>query len=105
MSNTLPRFVRTSEEEDLQEQIRQLQENLEVCLKFISEVPHLDGVLLENVEVNGATKVAHKLGRSLIGWMVVKNTTAGDLPYETDRDDQYLTLYTAGSQTLDLWVF
>jgi hypothetical protein len=75
----------------------------------IGLVPLLDGALVENVALTTTTsKVAHKLGRRPVGYIVVRSS-AGVLPFDENdgKGDlaQFLYLRSSAPVTVNLWVY
>lgn len=86
-----------------------LQERLQEFFKAIQNCPLLDGVLLTNVELTtGLNSVPHKLGRELIGWIVVRPRADARL-WDSQDDNIFktktLALNASADTTVDLWVF
>lgn len=69
----------------------------------------VNGQLLENVAlINGTTIVNHRLGRKLIGWIVVGRNAASTI-YDNQATNQRpqltLSLTSNAAVTCTLWVF
>jgi hypothetical protein len=71
--------------------------------------PILKGQLLQNIVlINGTTIVNHKLGRKLIGWFPVGQTSPANLSdnQATNQMPQLtLSLNSTAATTVSLWVF
>lgn len=74
-------------------------------------VPWTEGRLVRDVTVEATSEkeVAHGLGRSPQGWMVlsVRSDASNEYPVETERSAELLTIhnYGAADVTCDLWVW
>lgn len=68
--------------------------------------PLLDGLLLTNIQlVNGTTTINHKLGRKMVGWIVV-DIDAGAAVYRSQPlNSLTLTLTSGAAGMCSLWVF
>lgn len=66
----------------------------------------LDGNLLTNVAlINGATVINHKLGRKMIGWMIVDQDSLASIYRSKPKNDTTLTLTSSAICNISLWVF
>jgi hypothetical protein len=96
----------TSNDPDTQKLI----DNLIVAFKPLIDVPLLDGILLEGIELsNGVPKIInHKLNRKYRGWFVVRKNTNADV-WETSpsdkRDNIYIILNSSADTKIDIWIF
>jgi len=90
--------------------VDRLQYRLEETLKPVTDSSIVDGVLIEDIDLASgtSTKIAHKLGRKLRGWIVVGRTAAQHVydenAGETDLDE-FLHLTAGGTVTVNVWVF
>ena len=88
----------------------QTQENVEQVLTPILNSPIIDGVLVKDVDVGTSdTVVNHKLGRSPLGWIIVKrneNAVIYESATTNNNRDKFLIL-KASSATTDtyFWIF
>lgn len=97
---TLPRF----KDADIQRAL----DAIAVLLNQLSQVPILNGRLLENVQLAVTAfpvKVAHGLGRTPIGYLMAGCDTLGVNVVDTERDEKYITLDAPATVTVDLWIF
>lgn len=80
-------------------ELRDLLEQLNIC-------PLVQGNLLENISLGTAdTDVKHKLGRNLVGWIIIK-INANETVWESGAvDNKFLPLQASGDVTVTLWVF
>ena len=91
-------------------EISHLQYRLEETFRPLTSSSVIDGILLEDILLaSGVTsKVAHKLGRKLIGWIVVGKNAAQHV-YDANSGktdlDQYIHLTAGGTTTVNVWVF
>ena len=88
----------------------QTQENVEQVLTPILNSPIIDGVLVKDVDVGTSdTVVNHKLGRSPLGWIVIKRNENAVI-YEsatTNNNRDKVLILKASSATTDtyFWIF
>ena len=70
-----------------------------------AENPLLDGVLLNTVSVGTtATRIAHKLARQPLGWILTDQDTAATVR-RSAWDKKHLTLIASAACKVSLWVF
>lgn len=87
----------------------QLQTNVEQAIAEVIRSPLLNGRLIEKVALTtDVTKVQHKLGRAIRGYIVVRNSTGAvltdNLSTETSPE-LYLPLLADKATEVYLWVF
>ena len=93
------------------ESIESVQNSLENSFRSVEACPLLDGHLLEGIElIQGDNEIDHKLGRALKGWILTRqdfDTIIIDKQVDNENADSILILNssTAGTATVDLWVF
>jgi hypothetical protein len=92
------------------EDTQKLQERLDEYFAPITSSAIIDGVLLKNVELTAGvvTEVSHKLGRELLGWIVVRrraNAQVWDTQDSNTFKSRTLWLNTSATVFVDLWVF
>lgn len=79
------------------------------ALNPVIACPLIQGRLIQNqVLVNGTTIVNHKLGRKLVGWIVVGiNSSASIFDNQASNQTPELTLSLTSNAmaTVNLWVF
>jgi hypothetical protein len=90
--------------------MREMQYRLEETLRPVTDSSIVDGRLIEDVSLASGTtsKIAHKLGRSIIGWIVVgKNAAQHVYDENSGKSDlgTYLHLTASGTVTVNVWVF
>ena len=91
-------------------ELYQTQENVEQVLKPILNSAIIDGVLVKAIDVGTTdTIVNHKLGRSPLGWIVVKRNEDAVI-YESataNNDRNRFLILQASSATTDtyFWIF
>jgi hypothetical protein len=78
--------------------------------RALINIPILNGALLEDVVVTtGAVQsIPHQLGRTLIGWMVVRQRASAivwDTQDANTNPQGTLFLNSSATVTVDLWVF
>ena len=91
------------------EDTSKLQERLQEFFSAIQNCDLIDGVLLPNISlVSGSNTVSHKLGRTLRGWIIVRNRADSRL-WDTQDDNankaRTLLLSSSAATEVDLWVF
>lgn len=89
---------------------RQLSSALERTFEPLLAKEILDGRLIRDVLLlsAGVTHVEHKLGRPLLGYIVVKNNTNSliwDGEFANDNKNLFLDLYCSANVIVSLWVF
>ena len=89
------------------EGLREIQDRLESHLLPYRHCDLVDGVLLTDQELSRAATnyVAHGLGRTPQGWIIVRINAAATVYEAQDPDDRYLYLTTSADATVSLWVF
>ncbi len=98
-----PRFFRKTLGGD--EDSRSLQTNIEQAIAGFIKSPLLDGLQLDDVSLaTGNTKIKHKLGRKIRGYLIVKRSNASTI-YDSASDDLFLTLNASAPLTVSLWIF
>lgn len=67
--------------------------------------PFLRGNLIEGVALTTtASKLEHKLGVSPLGYIIVSQS-ANAVVYSSAKDENFLTLQSSASVTINIWVF
>lgn len=90
--------------------LREVQYRLQETLRPITDSSILDGVFLKDIDLASGTttKVPHKMGRSIIGWIVVGKNAAQHV-YDVNSGkadlDTYIHLTAGGTVTVNIWVF
>ena len=90
---------------------QQTQDNTEEFTRRVSAVPLLDGRLIKDIQLTGGTakKIAHKLGRVYVGWILTRLTAiAQDHPKDnrTNTDnDKFIELTSTSNAVIDIWIF
>lgn len=91
-------------------ELQSLQYRLEETLRPVTDSSIIDGRLIEDISLASGTtsKIAHKLGRKLRGWIVTGKNAAqhiyDDNSGKTDLDT-YIHLTASGTVTVNIWVF
>ena len=90
--------------------IREMQYRLEETLRPVTDSSIIDGRLIESISLSSGTtsKIAHKLGRKIIGYIVVGKNAAQHVYDENSGKsdlDTYLHLTSGGTVTVNIWVF
>jgi len=102
----LPSFTKVQVDDDT---LNRVQDRLRVVITALSNVPLLDGVLLENVAlVSGSfTAVPHRLARPWRGYIVVANGANAVIWNQAPGTDAgvFLNLQSSANTTVNLWVF
>ena len=91
-------------------EIQSLQYRLEKTLRPVTDSSIVDGRIIEDIDLASGTtsKIAHKLGRKLIGWIVVGKSAAQHVYDENSGQtdlDTYLHLTAGGTVTVNVWIF
>jgi hypothetical protein len=91
-------------------ELTKMQSNVSSFIEQFADAQILDGVLIRNIElVSGSVnKVKHKLGRKLIGWIVVRknaNSNVWDSQSTNELQTKTINLECSANVTVDLWVF
>jgi hypothetical protein len=92
---------------------QRLQDTIEPVAQQIDAVPLLRGVLLKDKTITKTlgqdpTDIHHGLGRPVVGWLVVRQRSAGTVYDEQDDNPapaKTLRLNTSATVVIDLWVF
>jgi len=90
--------------------IQKLQYRLEETLRPVTDAAIIDGRLIEDIDLASgtSTRIAHKLGRKLRGWIVVGRNAAQHVYDENSGEtdlDSFLHLTAGGTVTVNVWVF
>ena len=90
--------------------MREMQYRLEETLRPVTDSSIINGVLIKDVLLaSGATaKIAHKLGRTLAGWIIVGKNAAHHAYDQNSGEsdlDTYLYLTASGTVTVNVCVF
>lgn len=85
-------------------ELAKLEDNVANVLEPVLNAAILDGKLVENVNLNTAASVQHKLGRVPRGWIVVDRNANAQV-WSTAKDKNFLTLSSSGAVVVTIWVF
>ena len=91
-------------------EIQNLQYRLEETLRPVTSSSVIDGNLIEDISLASGTtsKIAHKLDRRPIGWIIVGKDAAQHV-YDVNSGktdlDTYIHLTAGGTVTVNIWVF
>lgn len=90
-------------------ELNQFQENVASSIDNIGLSPIIDGFVLKDVRlISGDNNIAHKLDRTLIGWVIIKKNAAATIYDKQDlvlRKELFLRLNSDINVTVDIWVF
>ncbi len=87
------------------DEVNRLQDNIVEVLNPLIIAPLSSSVLLTNVALSAVpTKVAHKLGRHMQGWIVAAKNANEDV-WEIESTKSTITLQATGDVILSLLVF
>lgn len=79
------------------------------AFKQITNIPLIDGVLLEGIVFAAITiRVSHRLGRPYRGYIVVKQSASASLWVDataSGEDNNYIPLRSSAPVKVSLWVF
>tara|TARA_R110002020_G_scaffold270417_3_gene485704 strand:- start:1259 stop:1576 length:318 start_codon:yes stop_codon:yes gene_type:complete len=90
--------------------IQDLEYRIEEAFRPITDSSIIDGRLISDIELASGTvsKIAHKLGRAIRGWVVVGKNAAqhvyDDNSGQSDLDT-FIHLTAGGTVTVNVWVF
>ena len=90
--------------------LSRVQDNIVYTLDNIGGKEIVDGILLKNVSLSsaGPNIINHKLGRTLIGWFIIRKRSTSDVWDSQDLNTTQATnlvLNCTNNVTVDLWVF
>lgn len=102
-----PRFFRKINSED--RELQQVQFNIEQAVAPFIKSPILNGRLETSINLtSGDNKIEHKLGRKIIGYIIVSQSASIDIydniPTSTDGE-KYLTLNSSANAVISAWFF
>lgn len=90
-------------------ELNKIQDYVAAAIESLSSSEILDGLMLKNVQlVSGLNTISHKLGRPLLGWLVVRKRANIDIWDSQDTNSQAsktLNLQSSGTVSIDLYVF
>jgi len=91
-------------------EIQNLQYRLEETLRPVTDSSIIDGRVISDIDLASgtSTKIAHKLGRKLRGWIVVGRSAAQHVYDENSGEtdlDTFLHLTAGGTVTVSIWIF
>jgi hypothetical protein len=102
----IPRFRRINVKDN---DLRLVQDSSEVVLTALISKSILDGIIVKDVAVGtSSTSIDHKLGRELIGWIVISKSSDSRVWDEQAGNTQKtktLILKASSATTVSLWVF
>lgn len=102
----IPRFRRINVKDN---DLRLVQDSSEVVLTALISKSILDGLIIKDVSLlTTTTSVDHKLGRELIGWIVISNSSDSrvwDEQASNQQKTKTLLLKASSATTVSLWVF
>ncbi len=85
-----------------------VQEQTQGLVKYLAQLPILDGNLIEDIELTSGTakSVQHQLGRSARGYFVTKKS-ANAVVWDSvsSQPDRELLLNASASCSVSIWVF
>jgi len=91
-------------------ELQEFEFRVEDTFRPITDSSIIDGRIISDIELSSGTisKIAHKLGRKLQGWVIVGKNAAqhvyDDNSGQTDLDT-YIHLTAGGTVTVNVWVF
>lgn len=106
----IPRFKKIQFEKLDKDLIDRFQSNVDTVISTLPTITILDGQLLKNIKLDSSApnSVLHKLGRELIGYIIVgksANCDIWDSQNANTLKDKYLILNCTSDVTVNLWVF
>jgi hypothetical protein len=85
--------------------LNEVQDNVAEVVQYLSGNAVIDGLLLTGIVLSsGSNKVAHKLNRKPLGWIVVDRNSSVTI-YSTSSTEKFLNLTTSAAVTVSLWIF
>lgn len=101
----LPQFRRVKTADD---DLRQVQDAVGFVFQDVLSKPILDGRLISEVSINGATEINHGLKRKPQGYLVVLKDSNVDI-WDNQSTNQFpsltLALNSSGPVVASLWIF
>lgn len=89
--------------------INMIQDNISNIIDPLSSKEILQGQILTKIALTtGTNNIAHKLGRRLLGWFIVRqraSATVYDTQDTNPSPDIFLRLVASANVTVDLYVF
>lgn len=91
-------------------ELREFEYRIEETFRPITTSTIIDGRLISDIDLASGTvsKIAHKLGRKLQGWVIVGKGAAQHV-YDNNSGqsdlDEYIHLTAGGTVTVNVWVF
>ena len=84
-----------------------LQDRIEEFSRQVSDCPLIVGNLIADVSITSGTPeaVAHGLGRTPEGWIVVRRDADATVFESGDYDSKWLTLDAGANVTVSVWVY
>jgi len=90
-------------------ELNQFQQQVISAVDPVLENPIVNGRLIESITItSGINRIDHGLGRTLVGWIVVRNgasVTFYDNQSTNSTPDRTLVLTASGAATISLYVF
>ncbi len=107
MSRIKPTYGVSIDESDLAESVERLATSLQRSIDSVTQSPIIAGQLLESIPLSGiAKRVAHKLGRKPLGWIIVNQDENATVYSSQDaKPELFLTLTSSADVVVSLWVF
>lgn len=102
--------VKVMKRVEVPENVAKLQDNLTEAIKNYEISKILDGNLVTGLVLKSGVvnKVKHKLGRPVLGYIVVRKNAQSDIWDSQDSNkfkELTLNLHCSSNATVDLWVF
>lgn len=106
----IPRFKKIQVDQVDKTAIDRLQGNIDSIFSILPKLEILDGQLLKGIKLTtgSVNLVSHKLGRPLIGYVIVLKSASTDIwddQLSNTLSDKYLTLNCTSDVTVSMWVF
>lgn len=92
----------------LEDLTAKFQENVGAVVDVLSQIPILDGVLLEQITLTtgAANQVEHRLGREYRGFLVVSSSADSTFwNVDTTFRKRFIDIRCSANTTVNLWVF
>lgn len=90
--------------DQLQRTFNTVQQNVDAAVTRIEKVSLLNGVQFDDVAINTTHTLLHKLGRTPLGYIVVRNT-ANSTVWDSGLTDISISLHSSASTTISIYVY
>ena len=92
------------DELQLQRTLNTLQQNIGTAISAIDSSLLQNGLLIENITVNGSLSVNHKLNRTPRGYIVTAKNSNVNI-WDSGKTIDSLTINSSGATTISIYIF